>query len=293
MTETLRDAEGRRIEYRPLTDLRANPKNPKAHNDETITASIHRFGYIEPVVLDGRTGYIVSGHGRTEALRRAEAKGGTPPEGVTLDAEGRWLAPVVTGWDSADDFEATAALIALNRTTELGGWVDEALLAALEVLSEHDDGLTGVGYSEDDMIALRAALADPDEGGGAGGPDYTRRVDIPQYEPKMDAPPKPSELTDTSRTMELLHAIQATPDLHDEVRAFLIAAAARHTRFNYALIAEFYAHADAPVQALMEQSALVIIDAADAMQHGYVRLSERMAEILQGDVEDDLGDADA
>lgn len=277
----------REVAYLPVQSLRANPRNPKAHSDDTISASIDRFGYIEPIVMDGRTDYIVSGHGRTAALRRAEEAGGEPPEGVRIDPDtGVWLAPVVIGWESRDDVEATAALIALNRTTELGGWVDASLLEALDVLSQVDGGLAGVGYTEADIDALRNLLKD-DTG---AGPEYTRKSDIPQYTPTMTEPPLPWELTDTTRAEELAERIVNTPGLEDDVRAFLLAAAHRHTRFNYALIAEFYAHADPTVQALMEESALVIIDVNDAMRHGYVRLSQHMADILQGDLEDDYSD---
>lgn len=281
-----RKPDSRRVEYRPLADLRANPRNPKAHADDTISESVKRFGYIEPIVLDGRTDYIVSGHGRTEALRRAEAAGGEPPEGVMIDRQsGAWLAPVVVGWESGDDLEAAAALIALNRTTELGGWIDETLLQSLDLLSQVEGGLAGVGYTEADIEVLRA-LTEDDTG---GGPEYTRRSDIPQYTPTGLAP-EPWELTDQSRTLELVNRIREVEGLPDEVLAFLLAAAHRHTRFNYALIAEFYAHAEPVVQALMEESALVIIDIGDAMRHGYVRLSERMDEILTGDQEDAYDD---
>ena len=37
-------------------------------------------------------------------------------------------------WSSRSDTEAGAALIALNRTTELGGWVDEELDHLRELL---------------------------------------------------------------------------------------------------------------------------------------------------------------
>ncbi|EEP88958.1 transcriptional regulator, partial [Yersinia kristensenii ATCC 33638] len=39
-----------------------------------------------------------------------------------------------------------------------------------------------------------------------------------------------------------------------------MSAAERHTIFNFSKIADYYAHAPADIQALFEQSALVIID---------------------------------
>lgn len=147
----------RKIEHLALSSLAVNPVNPKAHDLDTIDKSIGRFGYVEPVVVDGRTGQIISGHGRTATLRAMEERGETAPEGVVLDEDGSWLVPVVTGWSSRTDAEASAALIAMNRTTELGGWVDDALLDLLDGLAQDEEaGLSGVGYSEDELEELRA-----------------------------------------------------------------------------------------------------------------------------------------
>ena len=57
-------------------------------------------------------------------------------------------------------------------------------------------------------------------------------------------------------------------------------AATRHLVFNYARIADYYAHASKDVQKLMEQSALVIIDLDDAIANGYVKLSENIKKIM-------------
>lgn len=147
---------GRRVENLPLSELNPNPANPKDHHVATIDASVGRFGFVEPIVVDGRTGQIISGHGRTEALTAMEARGESPPEGITLDKDGQWLVPTVVGWSSRTDTEASAALVALNRAGELGGWVDESLLSILDDLSDlGDDGLDGVGYGEKDIADLR------------------------------------------------------------------------------------------------------------------------------------------
>lgn len=150
----------RRVEYLPLEDLVADPRNPKAHDEGTIDDSIGRFGMLDLIVRDERTGRIISGHGRSKALAAREARGESAPEGVKVDEEGRWLVPVVVGWASRTDTEAAAALIALNRTTELGGWVDDALLDLLDELDDVEDGLLGVGFGEDDIRALHAYLDD-------------------------------------------------------------------------------------------------------------------------------------
>lgn len=157
----------RKIEYLPLDLLKPNPRNPKAHDLETIDDSVGRFGYVEPIVRDDRTGFIVSGHGRTKTLKAMHERGESPPEGILVDEKGRWLVPVGVGWASRTDTEAAAALIALNRTTELGGWVDESLLELLDELSEAEDGYLGVGFTEQDRRALDALVhqivPEPDE----------------------------------------------------------------------------------------------------------------------------------
>ena len=150
----------RRTEYLPLDHLTPDPANPKSHSTETIDASIGRFGVIDQIVRDDRTGYIISGHGRHETLTAMRDRGETAPDGVRVDAGGHWLVPVVVGWASRTDAEARAALIALNRTTELGGWVDDALLDLLDNL----DDFTGVGFTEDDTDDLRARLEELADG---------------------------------------------------------------------------------------------------------------------------------
>lgn len=147
----------RTIDYLPLGDLKPDPRNPKDHDVGLIHTSVGRFGFVEPIVLDGRTGLIVSGHGRVKALEALEKEGGVPPEGVTVDQSGRWLAPVAIGWESRNDAEAAAALIAMNRTTEMGGWVDESLFKLLDQLST-DDALEGIGYDAEDVESLRSLL---------------------------------------------------------------------------------------------------------------------------------------
>jgi hypothetical protein len=148
--------ESRRIAYLPLAELRGDARNPRTHDETTIGASVDRFGYLEPIIRDERTGLIVSGHGRKKVLEDMRARGdAAPPEGCRVDsASGEWLVPVVVGWASKSDNEAAGALIALNRTTERGGWVDDALLELLDELDTTDDGLAGIGFSQEDRDAI-------------------------------------------------------------------------------------------------------------------------------------------
>lgn len=60
----------------------------------------------------------------------------------------------------------------------------------------------------------------------------------------------------------------------DDEKRFLISAAKRHIKFNFSLIADYYAHSNKEMQQLMERSALVIIDFQKAIELNYVKLSQ-------------------
>lgn len=277
-----------------LEDLTPNPMNPKGHSLDTIDASVGRFGYVEPIVLDERTGFLISGHGRRETLLAMKERGESAPEGVQVDTDGGWRVPVSRGWRSRTDTEAAAALIALNRTTELGGWVDDALLDILDTLTEEEDGLAGVGFEHDEVDDLRErlqALADGEDPDGAGstgepgtdlGETYTMKTDVPQYQITGEAP-EVTALVDSEKTDALVAGILAA-GVPDEVQAFLVAGAQRHLVFDYAAIAEFYAQAEPEVQALMEESALVILDVDDAIKHGFAKFGERLQALFEVDL---------
>lgn len=106
---------------------------------------------------------------------------------------------------------------------------------------------------------------------------YTSKIKAPIYEPK-NKKPFPIELFDDSKTKRLIIEINNS-SVPDEVKPFLIAAAHRHTVFNYSKAADFYAHSDKTVQDLMERSAMVIIDFEKAIQLGYVKLTKEIGKI--------------
>ena len=111
-----------------------------------------------------------------------------------------------------------------------------------------------------------------------GDNKYSRAIKVPQYEPST-VKPHLEELCDKSKYIDLLRNINKS-DIPDDVKEFLRLGATRHIAFNYSKIADYYAHADKTVQELMEESALVIIDIDDAIANGYVKLSQRMKELV-------------
>jgi hypothetical protein len=114
---------------------------------------------------------------------------------------------------------------------------------------------------------------------------YTKKVEAPIYEPSEDIPLF-NELYDSSRFNELINKIESS-DLDKENKEFLKLAATRHIVFNYQKIADLYSHSNNNMQELMEESALVIIDFNKAIELGYVKLSEEIAEQYTEDYGED------
>lgn len=53
---------------RALAELVPHPMNAKTHDLELIKSSLQEFGQIKPIVVSGKSGYIVAGHGTRQAM---------------------------------------------------------------------------------------------------------------------------------------------------------------------------------------------------------------------------------
>lgn len=175
-------AKPRKIEYSPLAEIGRAPRNSKDHDEPGIGASIGRFGFIEAMIMDERTGCLVGGHGRLDELQRREASGEDAPEGIVVIG-GKWTAPVQRGWSSRSDEEALAAGIALNRIGERGGWHTVDLYEDLTLLASMDEGLVGIGFDAADLERAVAAIEldkrDLDTSGGDGS--GSGRITVPAH----------------------------------------------------------------------------------------------------------------
>lgn len=107
---------------------------------------------------------------------------------------------------------------------------------------------------------------------------YSRAIRVPQYEPKNEKPALET-VYDLTKYSRLLAKINKS-GVSEEEKKFLKFAASRHIVFTYSKIADYYAHASAEMQDLMEESALVILDMDDAIANGYVALSEKMKQLI-------------
>jgi len=141
-----------RIEYMPLSEIRRWPRNPKDHDLGALHVSFRRWGYVQPVLVDERTGTLVAGHGRLDALEQMRKEGQTPPRRI-IERDGEWFVPVIRGISFDSDIEAAAYSIADNRLVELGGWIPDKLVEVLTELAD-SNALDGVGYDYADLNAL-------------------------------------------------------------------------------------------------------------------------------------------
>lgn len=233
-----------KIEYRDTAGLLPYANNPRLNDGavDAVAASIKEFGFKVPIVVDA-DGVIVTGHTRLKAAKKL----------------GLEKVPVIVAGDLTPE-QVKAFRLADNKTGELAQW-DMAKLG-IELDGIEDIDMSDFGF---DFEELEEDEPQEDD-------TYTKKVNIPQYEPTGERP-SIDELVDDSKANELAARIQAS-NVTPEEREFLIKAATRHYAFDYRKVAEYYANATPEMQELMEDSALVIIDVEDAIAKGYAKLAE-------------------
>ena len=235
------------ITNKAIADLIPYAANAKKHDEKQIknvAESIKQFGFVQPVVVD-RAGVIVIGHCRVLAAKKLGMK----------------EVPCVCVEDLTPE-QVNALRLVDNKSAEDGASWDLDLLA-------------------DELPGLDLSAFDFDWGFDSSESDnsnpYTTAVNIPQYAISGTCPTF-EEMYDEEKETDLIAEIQNS-SISEPEKKFLIAAAHRHCRFNFTAIAEYYAHASAEMQDLMEKSALVIIDVDNAIANGYVKLSKTIEEL--------------
>jgi DNA modification methylase len=140
-----------------LDRIQRYPANPKAHDLGAIHTSIHEFGFLERIVINRVTDHLLSGHGRIDDLWSDMRAQMIPPTNIVMDTDGMWMVP--SDFVEVPEAKEGAAVIALNRTVELGGWDDQALVTLLQEIAAQDEALlAATGYDGDDLDALIAEL---------------------------------------------------------------------------------------------------------------------------------------
>ena len=141
MPQPLPEATRLKIAYRPTGDLTPYAGNARTHSSKQIVqiaASIRKFGFTNPVLIDAR-GEIVAGHGRVAA---AKELGLVEVPTIALEH----LTPA----------ERRAYVIADNRLAELAGWDRDILKIEFQALAEMDLDfnleITGFETAELDLL---------------------------------------------------------------------------------------------------------------------------------------------
>lgn len=249
-----------KVEKWAIDKLIPYARNSRTHSDEQvaqIAASIKEWGWTTPVLVDEQGG-IIAGHGRTLAAQKLNIK-----EVPVM---------VATGWSDA---KKRAYIIADNKLALNAGWDEQMLALELTELQDLGFDLKLTGFNKDELNEI---FADEIDSIDPNNP-YTSKIKTPIYEP-IGKKPSIEELYDDSKAMELILAIRESK-LNDKEKQFLMTAAARHVVFDYAKIANFYAHSSRECQELMENSALVIIDFNKAIENGFVRLTEEINSMFE------------
>lgn len=167
--KTLPESTRLKITYRNTGDLNPYAGNARTHSDKQIAqiaASIRKFGFTNPVLIDDNGG-IVAGHGRVAA---AEQLGIAEVPTIALCH----LTPA----------ERRAYVIADNRLAELAGWDREILKIEFQALADLDLDfeleITGFETAELDLLL--------DEGVGDAVDDPADDVPAPEPGPAVTQP---------------------------------------------------------------------------------------------------------
>jgi hypothetical protein len=228
--------------------------NPRIndHAVDQLAAAIKEFGFKIPVIAKS-DGTIVDGHLRYKAAKKLKLK----------------KVPVILA-DDLTEAQIKAFRISVNKMSEMDS------LKAMDF----DLSLTGFTLDEisDLQLEINTSYTNSDSSTESS---YTKKIAIPIYEPKGEKP-NLKDLYDLTKAESLIAEINKS-NLPEDEKKFLRFAAFRHIVFNYQNIAEYYSHAEAEVQELFENSALVIIDFNKAIENGFVVLSKELAEAYTND----------
>lgn len=111
------------IEYRAVSELRLDPKNPRLHSPRQvgqIARSIATFGFNVPLLIDAAS-KVIAGHGRLLACKRLG-----------------WKEVPTVRLEHLTEAQAQAFAIADNRLTENSEWNDRLLAEQLQELAALD-----------------------------------------------------------------------------------------------------------------------------------------------------------
>lgn len=263
-----------------------NPRRITNRQLEDLESWLSELGDLSGVVHDLNSDEIIGGNQRSKVFDINNCEIVLTDTYTEPDAQGT-VAHGYVVWNGAkyayrqvrlDERQCEMANIVANKAG--GAWDLDVLAGNFQM-----DDLLSWGF-EPFELGLSDGESNGDGSGGEKDEPYSREIKSPHYQITGEKPAV-SELYDDSKTQALIRNIESSTDLTDEQKRFLTVAAQRHTVLHFNRIAEYYAHADAGLQDLMEESALVIIDFNKAIELGFVKLSEEIAKLYAEDYPDD------
>lgn len=247
-----------KIVERKISELIPADYNPRKLSDKQykdLKISLKKFGFVDPVIVNiapNRKNIIIGGHQRLKVWQDL----------------GNETAPCYE--ISLNDKDERELNIRLNKNT--GEFDFEMLSSYFNKMDLIDWGFEEYVFDTIEDVKNETEIDNT----------YTKKISSPIYEITGDKP-LISELFDINKTSQLINKIEKS-DIPIEIKEFLRYASYRHIVFNYSNIAEFYAHSSKDIQELFEESALIIIDFEKAIENGFVRLSEEIAnQFIKGD----------
>ncbi len=143
MTSSATHSLASKIELWDVEALVPYANNPRTHSKEQIAkvaASIARFGFVNPILVDASAN-VIAGHGRLQAAKQL----------------GLMQVPVIILAHLSED-EKRAYVIADNQLALEAGWDDELLKTELGALADLDFDLSVIGFSDKELAELLDGL---------------------------------------------------------------------------------------------------------------------------------------
>lgn len=136
----VRFAAGLEDLFVPIDSVRQHPRNPNNGDLDSITESIKINGYVDPIIVQKETGYIIAGNHRWQVLHGLGSK----------------VAPVI--FVEMDEEQALRYMLANNETAKKAVTDDALMVELLGLLSTTEIGLIGSGYSDEEYHRLMMGL---------------------------------------------------------------------------------------------------------------------------------------
>lgn len=232
-----------KVEYLDPSGLKPYAGNAKVHTEEqveSIIKSISEFGFNDPIAID-EDGVIIEGHGRLVAAKRLAME----------------TVPVIRLGGLTED-QKRAYILVHNKLTMDTGFDPDKLKAELDKISDISMDDFGFDAEVDD---LEEELEER----------YSQNIGKVIYEPKDTDWTAADLYEQTDRFDDMIEAL----DCDDDLKEMLRIRSRWFCEFNFARIADYYAHQATPQeQRVFEALGMVLLDKDQLIENGFASIVE-------------------